>query len=79
MVPRDVFINGSIVINNDGYSIERAIWGPERVCDMKTKVDVSNTMTSAKPGIINSCFRSLEPTFPPGHLPRKRGVNLISS
>jgi pyruvate decarboxylase len=23
--------NGSIVINNDGYSIERAIWGPERV------------------------------------------------
>jgi TPP-dependent 2-oxoacid decarboxylase len=21
----------SIVINNDGYSIERAIWGPERV------------------------------------------------
>ena len=36
-------------------------------------------MTSAKPGIINFYFRSLEPTFPPGHLPPKRGVNLISS
>ena len=45
----------------------------------EVKADVSNTMTSAKPGIINFYFRSLEPTFPPGHLPPKRGVNLISS
>ena len=66
-----------IVINNDGHSIERAIWGPQRVCHLGTRLTISNITTFADHGIISSSFHSLAPVFHQEHSPQGQEMNWI--